>query len=321
LNEKIRKAKNNNEKEKVLKVLEEQFYIVDNIGAYTFAPYKVVWKYIAGAITGKATSFECAVLEPINGKPAIPHEKLMLISFNNSTEAHYVAGVLNSNVARAIVASYVIETEISTHIADIIKIPKFQPDNPLHQKIAELSIKAHKLAKCIHARVKPEYCREVRDPGGELRRVEEELDKAVAELYGIPEDAVREFRRLLGVLSGEEAPGEEVEAVSVAKPSLDFTKTDVVAGERDYVEFNVSTAGQCDKAEVVLEGPWGVKSLSVGDGRQRFEVVLPEGIYEIKYSFKCSDYVLEGSVRIASSKSVPTGPRREKTLKLGLGEA
>jgi len=45
------------------------FYSVYDIGTYTFAPYKVVWKRIAGAITGKAVSFACAVVEPINGRP------------------------------------------------------------------------------------------------------------------------------------------------------------------------------------------------------------------------------------------------------------
>lgn len=65
------------------KELDSKFYMVDNIGSYTFAPYKVVWKYVAGEITGKASSFSCAVLSLIDNKVAIPHEKLMLIPFEN----------------------------------------------------------------------------------------------------------------------------------------------------------------------------------------------------------------------------------------------
>ena len=96
------------------------FGIHVNIGKFTFAPYKVVWKYIAGKISGKA-EFLTAVLEPVNDKfvgekPVIPNEKLMLIPLDNKDEAYYVSGILNSSPAELLVASYVIETAISTHI-------------------------------------------------------------------------------------------------------------------------------------------------------------------------------------------------------------
>ncbi|MEM0476246.1 MAG: hypothetical protein QW367_01220 [Candidatus Aenigmatarchaeota archaeon] len=44
-------------------------------------------------------------------------------------------------------ASYVIETGISTHILEHVYIPKFNPNNELHLKLSELSKKAHELAK------------------------------------------------------------------------------------------------------------------------------------------------------------------------------
>ena len=40
------------------------FYSVYDIGDYTFYPYKLVWKYVAGKISGKA-EFSTAVIEPI----------------------------------------------------------------------------------------------------------------------------------------------------------------------------------------------------------------------------------------------------------------
>ncbi|MEM4847415.1 MAG: N-6 DNA methylase, partial [Thermosphaera sp.] len=321
LKDKIKKAKSENERRLALNRLEEMFYIVDNIGSYTFAPYKVVWKNISGAITGKA-EFSCAVVSSVDDrylgtKLVIPNVKLMLIPLNSAEEAYYVSGVLNSAVIRFIVASYVIETGISTHIIENIRIPKFNSSDPIHIKIAELSRRAHELAKCIYAVDKPAYCSEVRNPLAELERVEEEIDRLVAGLYGIPEEALQDIKNLLAILKAEEVPeggGEEEEEIS---PSIEFVKTEVIADHEDFIEFSVVTAGKCDRARLVLEGPWGVRELSLGEGRHRFEVNLPEGVYEVKYRFTCGEYSCEGSINVTSSASQLTGPRRPRTLTLG----
>ncbi|MCC6014870.1 MAG: class I SAM-dependent DNA methyltransferase, partial [Desulfurococcaceae archaeon] len=158
LREKIKKAKLEAERKKAEEELDKNFYIIDNIGAYTFAPYKVVWKRIAGAITGKAVSFACAVVEPIGGKPVVPDDSTILVEAETPEEAYYIAGLLNSTIVRAIIASYTYELRQETHIVDVIKIPKFDPSNGLHKRIADLSKKAHELARCIHAEIKPSYC-------------------------------------------------------------------------------------------------------------------------------------------------------------------
>ncbi|MEM1918154.1 MAG: hypothetical protein QW504_05680 [Sulfolobales archaeon] len=317
----IRKAKSGLERQQALNKLEENFYIVDNIGPYTFAPYKVVWKNIAGAITGKA-EFSCAVIGSVSDKylgikPIIPNVKLMLIPLNSEDEAYYLSGILNSVITRFIVASYVIETDISTHIVDHIYIPKFDPNNPIHNQISQLSKKAHELAKCIYGEVKPSYCSGLRSPEEELAKVEEQIDILVAELYGIPEDALQDIRRLLAVLKAEEALEEGEVEEEALEPFIEFLKTDVIADQRDYIEFNVVTVGECDKARITLHGPWGVKDLSLSEGRYKLEVAFPEGVYEVKYTFICGDHSYEGSFKVSSSKSIPTGPRRPSTLKLG----
>jgi len=180
------------------------YYAVYDIGVYTFAQYKVVWKNIAGEISGKA-EFSCAVIGDYEDKflgrrILIPNVKLMLVPLESDEEAHYLCGVLNSTFVRAIVASYVIETGISAHILDTIKPPRYNPDNVLHKKIASLSRRAHELAKCIYAEEKPDCCRGI-DAKEELRKVEEELDLAVAQLFGLSEEDLREFERLLAILS------------------------------------------------------------------------------------------------------------------------
>ncbi|MEM1696622.1 MAG: class I SAM-dependent DNA methyltransferase [Nanopusillaceae archaeon] len=304
------------------------FYAVYDIGSYTFAPYKVVWKRIAGAITGKAVSFECAVAVPMpiklpNGevvsglKPTVPDDSTILLGFDELDEAYYVCGVLNSSIARTIIASYTYELRQETHILEYVNVPRYDPKSPVHKQISQLSRRAHELAKCIYTEVKPDYCGEFRNPKEELAQVEEQIDRLVAELYGMPGDALQDIKRLLAILKAEEAlEGGKVEEEAL-EPSIEFLKTDVAAGQRDYVEFNVVTVEECDKARITLQGPWGVKDLSLGEGRHKLEVILPEGVYEVKYTFICGEHSYEGSFKVTSSKSLPTGPKRPSTLKLG----
>jgi len=161
------------------------FYTVYDIGTYTFAPYKVVWKRIAGAITGKAVSFACTAITPINGHPVITDDSTILVETSDANEAYYLAGFLNSLLSRAIIASYSYELRQETHIADVIKIPKFNPQDRLHIKIAELAKTAHELAGHKYNRPASEKYINTKE---ELKRVEKEIDLAVAELFGLSEE-------------------------------------------------------------------------------------------------------------------------------------
>ncbi len=192
------------EMNRLIEELYQRFYIVDNVGDYTFAPYKVVWKRIAGAITGKAVSFACAVVGPDeSGKPVIPDDSTILVPFQSPDEAYYLSGILNSSIARAIVASYTYELRQETHVLENVRVPRFDPRNPVHRRIAELSRRAHELAKLVHSG-KDGSAR------SELERIEDELDRTVAQLYGITDEELAELRRLLRILGGE-AEAEEAE--------------------------------------------------------------------------------------------------------------
>jgi len=178
------------------------FYSIYDIGTYTFASYKVVWKRFAGAISGKATDFACAVIELINGKPIIPNDKIILIETRSLEEAYYITGILNSTIARSIIAVYTYELGQATHIIDTIKIPKFDPNNNLHKKIADLSKKAHELAKYIYSNNRPDDCKNI-NANEELKKVEDDIDLAVAELYGITKEELEGFKELMDILSGK----------------------------------------------------------------------------------------------------------------------
>jgi hypothetical protein len=315
LQEKIKKAKLEAERKKAEEELDKNFYIIDNIGAYTFAPYKVVWGAISGAISGKATSFEVAVVDTINNRPVVPDHSVMLVPTNSLEEAYYLAGLMNSIIIRTVVASYSYEIGQYTHILKIIKIPKYDLNDNLHKKIAELSRRAHKLAKCVYAERKPDYCRGI-DAEKELRKVEENIDIAVAQLLGLSEEDLREFERLMAILSGGELPVEE-EVEIPEEPKVSVLNTLLPPDTRSYVEVDVANPSG-EEVEFYYEFSWGRGSFKVVEGRYRVETPpLKPGKYSgvLRYRWRGVERVIEVVVEV----SEVSGPRRRRGLLPGSG--
>ncbi len=168
------------------------FYSVYNVGNYTLAPYKVVWRYVA-------TGLMAAVVEPaqtkILGKKAvIPDIKLMLVPCGTNEEAHYLCAVLNSKPMRLLAKSYLVETQISTHILDHLRIPRYDASNSLHSELARLSEVAHELA--------------MNRESSKLLDIEKQVDSHVGKLYGLSEREVVMASESLALLMGEDITGD-----------------------------------------------------------------------------------------------------------------
>jgi len=310
LRDRIKKAKSQTAKKAVEEELDKNFYILDNIGTYTFAPYKVVWGAIAGAITGKAVSFACAVVEPINERPVVPDHSVILVPAETPDEAYYIAGVLNTVIVRSAIASYTYELGQYTHVIDVIKVPKFDPDNKLHRRIAELSRRAHELARCIYASSKPSYCAGI-NAEDELRKVEDEIDKAVAELYGISESELKGFRRLMAILSGKESPVED-EVKVPENPDVNVPGTLLRPGVESYIEVDVTNPSG-EELEITYELPWGKGSFRITEGKHRINAPpLNPGKYKgvLRWTWRGVEYTKEFEVEV----SEPMGPKRPRTL-------
>ena len=162
----------------------DPFYSVYNVGAYTLAPCKVVWRE-------QSSDFTASVVVTGEGRPVIPDHKLMLIECESEAEAHYLAALLNSSPCRLAVASYVISTATSTHVLDHIAIPHYDQANKLHTRLAELSAMAH--AATDERRLET------------LGEIEGAVDRSAAELWKITDEelaaiqlALREQRRSRG---------------------------------------------------------------------------------------------------------------------------
>ena len=156
------------------------FYTMFAISNYTFAPYKVVWREQASSLTA-------SVVGSHKDKVIIPDHKLMLVDCKTDKEAHYVCAVLNSSPTIFAAKCYAVETQIDTHIIENVNIPKFDPHNPLHQKLAELSEKAHSLAAISQDKA--------------LSETGEEIDRLSGELWGLSADELAEIKNSLDDIS------------------------------------------------------------------------------------------------------------------------
>jgi hypothetical protein len=113
------------------------FYSIYNVGPYTFQPHKVVWREQASFLTAAVAS----VGE--EEKPIVPDHKLMLCPGKTKEEVHYLCALLNSHPAQFIVKSYSLETSISTHVFNHLRILKFDAKEDRHCALAVNSNALH----------------------------------------------------------------------------------------------------------------------------------------------------------------------------------
>jgi hypothetical protein len=157
----------------------DPFYSVFNVGEYTFAPYKVVFREIAREMT-------CAVIAQLAERPVVPDHKLVLCPFADANEAHFVCGMLNSSPARFVVNSYSIETQFSTHVFDYVRLLQYIRTNPTHRALADLSQQAHAATAAGEA--------------ARVREIEAEVDRLAAKLWGLTDAELREIQESLAEL-------------------------------------------------------------------------------------------------------------------------
>ena len=175
------------------------FYSLFNIGKYTFAPWKVVWRE-------QSAWFTVAVVNEQEQKCIVPDHKLMLIGCQSKKEAFYLAGVLNSAPITLAVWAFSISIQQTTHITDQIAVPHFDAQNPTHTRLAALSQKAHQIAPKVYAGDANAQRR--------LAAIEARIDGLAAQLWGLTQAELEDIRRSLVELKGENleatpADGEE----------------------------------------------------------------------------------------------------------------
>jgi N-acetylglucosamine kinase-like BadF-type ATPase len=88
---------------------------------------------------------------------------------------------LNSSVARFVAGTYIVGTQISTHVVEYIKVPAFEKANKAHVELAELSEECHSAAK--------------KGDESAISVLERKIDKAAAKLWGITDDELKAIQK------------------------------------------------------------------------------------------------------------------------------
>jgi hypothetical protein len=166
------------------------FYALFETGDFLLSPYKVVFKEIAQGLTSAVLGLHS--LNSVKNNVVIPDHKLMMIPFENKESAHYLCAILNSSIARFIVKTYTVTTQISTHILEYIKMPKFDEKNKVHLELSNLS------EQCHEANLKNET-----KTIGEL---ELKIDQAAARIWGIDDKELEAMQQTLLEMEGSKLP-------------------------------------------------------------------------------------------------------------------
>ena len=168
----------------------QPYWSMYNVGNYTFAPYQVVWRE-------QSSSFRCAVLDSDVQPLAIVDHKLSTVACASGEEAHFLAALLNSSPGVFFIQCYVINIQISTHVLNYVKIPRFSASTALHRELAKQSRLTHDATREGNA--------------GAAAESAEKIDRLAGEFWGLTK-AEREGMRVqtsVQTLEDEESVEEE----------------------------------------------------------------------------------------------------------------
>jgi len=145
----------------------QPWYAVYNIGPYSFAPWRVVWK-------SSGTQFGATVINTfdhpiLGGRPLLASKSVILLPFDHPGPACFVCGLLNSTVARERIAAGVRGWVHRQALNLVPPIPDFDMQDPLSLRISILAERCHKLTAA----------------GEDCGEVEAELDEQAGRLWAL----------------------------------------------------------------------------------------------------------------------------------------
>lgn len=129
------------------------FYRLDNVGPYTFAPYKVLWKEQSGRMAAVVVgSYKQSIpnADPdlfTSDKPIVVDSKVLMLGLDEELEAYFVCGIINSESVSHIIDGYAIGTNRGVDVLKYVAVPKYDCGCDLHVKIACKSKEIHENAR------------------------------------------------------------------------------------------------------------------------------------------------------------------------------
>ncbi len=129
------------------------FYRLDNVGEYTYSPFKVLWKEQAGSMSAVVVSSYYGSVKKADknlfseDKIIVVDSKVLMLDVYNEKEAYYVCGIINSPNVIQVIDGYAVCTNRGVDVLKYIAIPKYDASNPAHARIVAISQEIHSLAK------------------------------------------------------------------------------------------------------------------------------------------------------------------------------
>jgi len=123
------------------------FYSMYNVGPYTLAPVKVLWRRMDRHI--RAAVVEPVEFGPFGSRPVVPQETCVLIPCQCADEAHYLCALLNSSPVGRMVEACSVRGGKSfgtPAILQVLGLRRFDTGRSVHRELAALSRQAHALA-------------------------------------------------------------------------------------------------------------------------------------------------------------------------------
>lgn len=125
------------------------FYRLDNVGEYTYSPYKVLWKEQAGSMSAVVVGSYYESVPSADktlfseDKNIVVDSKVLMLDAYNEDEAYYVCGIINAPNVIKVVDGYAVSTNRGIDVLKYIAIPKYNPQNEQHRIIATISKDIH----------------------------------------------------------------------------------------------------------------------------------------------------------------------------------
>lgn len=119
------------------------FYSMYNVGVYTTAPIKVVWRRMDRRINAAVVQ---TARQGAGTKPILPQETCVLVACDSVDEAHYLCGMLNSDSVNRLVTAHSVRGGKSfgtPGMLNFVPLRRFRPEDPVHRRICCLSRQAH----------------------------------------------------------------------------------------------------------------------------------------------------------------------------------
>ena len=129
------------------------FYRLDNVGPYTFAPYKVLWKEQSGRMAAVVVgSYKDSIPDAdpnlfMSDKPIVVDSKVLMLGLDTELEAYFVCGIINSVSVSRIIDGYAIGTNRGVDVLKYVAVPRYDDECDLHIKIACKSKEIHEHAR------------------------------------------------------------------------------------------------------------------------------------------------------------------------------